>query len=543
MNKKVIYGDEARKALIKGANVVADVVKVTIGAKGKNVVIEKEAGLPQIINDGISIAKEVELEDPAENAGAKLIQEAALKANDTAGDGSTTTCVLVQAMLNEGNRVIENGCNAVEIKKGMQYAAHEYVNELDNIAIPVNNEDAIKQVATVSAGNDEEIGKIIQEAINKVGKDGIVTVGESKTFDTTLEVTDGMQFDRGYVSQYFATDMEKGEAVYDNAYVLCVNKSIGTTQEFIPLLEAVAREGKALLLIADDIEGEALATLVTNNFRKIIKVVAVKAPDYGDNRKNKLEDIAALTGGKCANDQFGFKLSEFTINDLGVAERVVVTKDHTTIVVKDKTPELVERANLIRAQITTASTDYEESKLKERLAKLVSGVAVIKVGALTEVEMKEKKLRIEDALNATKAAVVEGVVAGGGVALFSIKDEPIKIFEGISDDFIKGINIVKKALVAPLAQIVKNAGLSSELIMAEIEKASKEQDKNTIGYDVLTDEYVDMVERGIIDPVKVTKSALLNSTSVASLLLTTEAAIVKAPEKEDALNLNTLMQR
>jgi len=543
MAKKILYGEEARKSIINGVNAVADVVKVTLGPKGKNVIIEKENAIPQIINDGISIAKEVELEDSFENLGAQLVQEASAKANEDAGDGSSTVCVLTQAMIKEGMRNISVGCNAVEVKKGMQEKAIEIAKDLDKIAIPVDTSEAIKQVAAISAGNDDEIGSLIASAIDKVGKDGIITVGESNTFSTTLEVTEGMQFDRGYVSQYFATDIEKGEAVYENPYVLCVNKSIGTIQEFTPLLEQIAREGKPLLLIAEDVEGEALATLTINNMRKVLKVVVVKAPDYGIHRKSKLEDIAILTGGKCAIEELGQKLQDFTTNDLGHAERIIVTKDHTTIIVNETTDELKERVKYLRAQIELCENDYEQGKLKERLAKLAGGVAVIKVGAFNEVELKEKKLRIEDALNATKAAVKEGVVAGGGVALLKeylkINKHDSAIPSNATRDYVVGTDIVVSALTAPIKQIAENAGVNGELVVSEIDRINQDN----YGYDALHDKYVDMVKEGILDPVKVTKSALLNATSIASMLLTTEAAIVKVVDKNNKLDLASMMGR
>lgn len=539
MAKKISYGAEARTSLIKGINAVADVVKVTLGPKGKNVVIEKENGVPQIINDGISIAKEVELEDPIENAGVKLAQEASLKANDSAGDGSTTTIILTQAMINEGVKNINVGCNAVEIKNGMQQAAIDIAKELDEIAIPVDTSEAIKQVATVSAGNDTTIGSLIAEAMEKVGKDGIITVSESSTFNTTLEVTQGMQFDRGFISPYFATDPEKGEAVYENPYILCANKTISNLSEIVGLLEEVARQGRPLIIIAEDIDGEALASLTVNAMRKVLKVVPIKAPDFGTHRKAKLEDIAILTRGKCAIEELGYKLSEFKVSDLGTAEKVIVTKDHTTIIAsQEDNPEFDQHVNMLRAQIEVAENDFEEGKLRERLAKLVGGVAVIKTGALTEVEMKEKKLRIEDALNATKAAVKEGVVAGGGVALLRCRPAVSKN----EDDFDKGRIIVYSALSAPIRQIAENAGVSGEVVeyntVTEKGREVKQgKESKTYGYNALTDEYVDMIEAGILDPVKVTKSALLNATSVASMVLTTEAAIGRDIPKDEKLDI------
>ena len=537
MTKKITYGEEAREALIKGVNAVADAVKVTIGPKGRNVIIEKEYGSPQIINDGVSIAREVELEDPIENSGAKLVIDVASKTNDSAGDGTSTSTILAQAMINEGLRAISKGYNAIRVKRGMQIAAKDVAERLDKMAIPVDTSETIAQVASISAGNDEEVGKIIAEAMEKVGRDGVITVGESSSFDTFLEVTEGMQFDRGYVSSYFATDEEKGEAVYENPYVLCVNRTIGGVKEIVNIIEQVARDGSPLLLIAEDVEGEALATLTLNNMRKIIKVVVVKAPDFGIHRTNKLKDIAILTGGKCAIDELNQKVENFTLADLGKADKVIVTKDHTTIIVNERTPELEAHVRMLDAQATVEENPYEKDKIRERIAKLSSGVAIIKVGALSEVELREKKLRIEDALNATKAAVKEGVVAGGGTAL-------VRVYKEIQDegkeysnaDIGEGFEIVHNSLKAPLEQIAENAGVNP----GEVLEAVLKHDSNTFGYDALDDSYRDMVEAGIVDPVKVTKSALLNATSIASMLLTTEAAIVKLPEKKE-LNLQNLI--
>ena len=529
MAKKIVYGEEAREALIKGVNAVADAVKVTIGPKGRNVIIEKEYGSPQIINDGVSIAKEVEIEDPIENSGAKLVIDVASKTNDNVGDGTSTSCVLAQAMINEGLRAVEKGYNAVQVKKGMQLAAQEIAKKLDELATPVDTSDAIAQVAAISAGNDEEVGKLIAEAMDRVGKDGVITVGESSSFDTTLEVTEGMQFDRGFVSPYFATDAEKGVAEYENCYVLCVNKTIGGMKEILPIIEQVAKAGAPLLLIAEDVEGEALATLTINSMRKVLKIVVVKAPDFGIHRTNKLKDIAVLTGGKCAIDELNLKVENFSLADLGTADKVIVTKDHTTIIVNERTEDLEKYVRVLQAQAVVEENTYEQDKIKERIAKLSSGVAVIKVGALTEVEMKEKKLRIEDALNATKAAVKEGVVAGGGIALLRAYDLANEFTDNVNESIEKGYNIVYSSLLAPLTQIVNNTGADAQEVIRTIHTHKG----LTYGYDALNDKYVDMLEAGIIDPVKVTKSALLNATSIASMLLTTEAAIVKIPEKQD----------
>lgn len=529
MSKKIIYGSASRAALVKGVNAVADAVKVTLGPKGRNVVIDREYGDPQIINDGISIAREVELDDPVENTGAKLIISAATRANDEAGDGSTSTIILTQAMVEEGMRNLSTGRNAVAIKNGMNEAAAYVARRLDEKAIPVNTSSAIAQVATISAGNDSSVGKIIEEAMERVGKDGVITVADSKTFETTLEVTEGMQFDRGYLSPHFATDDEKGEAVYERPYVLCVNRKIASLKEILPIMQKVAEQGAPLLIIAEDVEGEALATMVVNKMRGLIKVIPVKAPDYGTYRKDKLEDIAILTGGKCAIDELGQKLENFTLEDLGVADKVIVTKDHTTIIVSEVTPELEERVKILNARIEVTENKHDQEKLKERLAKLVGGVAVIKVGAMTETELREKKLRIEDALNATKAAVKEGIVAGGGLALLEVQEELELNHQATGDrDKDTGWLIVKNALSTPITQIAENAGKSGQVIISEILRANK---KN-FGYDALNDKYVDMIDEGIIDPVKVTKNALLNATSIAAMLLTAEAAIVKQPDPQ-----------
>lgn len=536
MAKKIVYGEEAREALIKGVNAVADAVKVTIGPKGRNVIIEKEYGSPQIINDGVSIAKEVEIEDPIENSGAKLVIDVASKTNDNVGDGTSTSCVLAQAMINDGLRAVEKGYNAVQVKKGMQLAAQEIAQKLDELSTPVDTSDAIAQVAAISAGNDDEVGKLIAEAMERVGKDGVITVGESSSFDTTLEVTEGMQFDRGFVSPYFATDAEKGIAEYENCYVLCVNKTIGGMKEILPIIEQVVKEGAPLLLIAEDVEGEALASLTINSMRKVLKIVAVKAPDFGIHRTNRLKDIAVLTGGKCAIDELNLKVENFTLDDLGKADKVVVTKDHTTIIVNERTEDLEKYVKVLQAQAVVEENTYEQDKIKERVAKLASGVAVIKVGALTEVEMKEKKLRIEDALNATKAAVKEGVVAGGGIALLRAYDLANDVEFDVNESIEKGYNIVYQSLLAPITQIVNNTGADAKEVIRTIHTYKG----LTYGYDALNDRYVDMFEAGIIDPVKVTKSALLNATSIASMLLTTEAAIVKVPEKQE-INLPNLI--
>ena len=526
MSKKIVYGSEARESLIKGVDAVANAVKVTLGPKGRNVIIERDYGSPQIINDGVSIAKEVELEDAIENSGAKLVIDVATKTNDLAGDGTTTSCVLAQAMIRKGLEAAEKH-NVVGIKKGMQLAGKDVAEALDRMAKPVNTSESIAQVAAISAGNDIEVGELIANAIEEVGKDGVITVGESKSFETSIEVSEGMQFDRGFISPYFATDPEKGEASYDNPYVLCVNKRLGSSQEILPLLEQVARDGSPLLLICEDIEGEALAVLTMNNLRKAIKVVAVKAPDFGINRKNILEDIAMLTNGKLVIDELGQKLENFSLSDLGKAEKVEVTKDHTTIIVENSSEEFQQYVKVLQAKIEVEENPYEQEKMKERLAKLVGGVAIIKVGAMTEVELHEKKLRIEDALNATKAAVKEGVVAGGGTALLKSEKYITRDYRALEDDLVIGYQIVLSSLKEPLKQIAINSGVDELNTWTRVDTFEKDE----YGYDALTGEFVNMFEAGIIDPVKVTKSALLNAVSISSMLLTTEAAIVKLPDK------------
>jgi len=534
--KKIIYSENARKALLNGVNAVADAVKVTLGPKGRNVILKKNDGSPQIINDGISIAKEIELENELENAGAQLVTMASSKANDTVGDGSTQTIVLTQAIVKEGLKMVSSGANPVEVKKGITYAVEKIADEVKAMAKPIKDSpDAIKQVASVSAGNDDEVGELIKQAMDKVGTDGIITLGESKTSETNLKVVEGMQFNRGYISHHFATDKEKGVAVYEDCYVLCVDKILNNMQEIVPALEAVAREQKPLLLIAHDVEGELLATLVVNTLRGILKVVAIKAPDYGEYRTEKLNDIAVLTGGTMITEALGMKLSEIKSTEpFGKADKVTVTKENTTIVVNNKSTELDEHINLIKAKVEKASK-YEVEKLKERLAKLAGGVAVIEVGASSEVEMREKKLRIEDALNATKASVKEGIVAGGGVALLRAgeavgnQDQ----LDKYSADFYTGVKIVLSAMDAPIKQIAENAGKDGSVIANEILSGRAK------GYDALKDEYIDMFEAGIIDPAAVTMTALKNAGSVAGMLLTTECAVVEKPKEEKGFSIDT----
>ena len=529
MAKKIVYGEESRASLIKGINAVADAVRVTLGPKGKNVIIDKEYGDPQIINDGVSIAKEVELEDPIENAGAKLIIAAATHANDEAGDGSSTTVILTQAMVKEGMKNLSAGRNAVAIKNGMKKMAEEVTKVLDEKAVPVDTSSAIAQVATISAGNDEAVGALIEEAMEKVGKDGVITVSESKTFETTLEVTEGMQFDRGYINPYFATDIEKGEASYEDCFVLCANKKLGSIKEIMPILEQVIKNGdnKPILIIAEDIEGEALTTLIVNKLRGTFSVVGVKAPGYGDRRKEMLKDIAILTGGTVISEELGLDLKDTTLDMLGRAKSVKVQKETTIIVdgLGDK-DQISARVAQIKNQIETTTSEFDREKLQERLAKLAGGVAVIRVGAATETEMKENKLRMEDALNATRAAVEEGIIAGGGSAYIHASKEVAKLVANLEGDEKTGANVILKALEAPLYAIAANAGLEGSVIVNKVRESEA-----GIGFDAYREEYVSMVEAGILDPVKVTRSALQNATSVASTLLTTESVV--ATIKED----------
>ena len=534
MAKKIIYGEEARKALLTGVNAVADAVKVTLGPKGRNVILKKADDTPQIINDGVTVARGIELENELENAGAQLVTMASSKANDTVGDGSTQTIVLTQAIVKEGLKVVSSGSNPVEVKKGINGAVEDITKAIEEMAKPIKDSpEAIKQVASVSAGNNDEIGELIKEAMDKVGADGIITMSESKTAETKLKVVEGMQFDRGYISHHFTTDKEKGVAVLENCYILCVDKSLGSVQELAPVLECVAREQKPLLMIAHDVEGELLATLVVNTLRGILKVVAVKAPDYGEYRTDKLNDISVMTGGTLITEALGIKLSEIRSTEpLGKADKVTVTKDSTTIVVDKKPEKLEEHVNLIKAKIEKASK-VEKDKLKERLAKLVGGVAVIEVGATSEVEMREKKLRIEDALNATKASVQQGVVAGGGVTLLKASTVVGELLrEDNTNDYWTGYNIVLKAMDAPIKQIAENAGKDGSVIAHEILAGRAE------GYDALTDEYVDMFEAGIIDPAAVTITALKNAGSVASMLLTTECAVVEKVKEDNTANVD-----
>ena len=531
MAKRIVFQEEARKSLLKGIDAVADAVKVTLGPKGRNVILEKKYGAPQIVNDGVTIAKEIELKDGLENAGAQLLKEVSSKTNDVAGDGTTTASVLAQAIVREGLRNLTAGANPMSIKRGIDKAVEYSVEKIKEISKEVATKEEIAQVASISAGNNSEIGELIAEAMEKVGNEGVITVEESKSFGTNLKVVEGMQFDKGYISPYFVTDAERMEAVLEDAYVLCVNKKINLIQDLVPILEQVAREGKSLLLIAEDVEGEALATLVVNTMRKVIRAVAVKAPGFGDRRKAMLEDIAVLTGGQMFTEELGTKLENLTLDMMGSAKRVTVSKDETTIVVGDATKAAVkERVALIKKQIEQSDSDYDKEKLQERIAKLSGGVAVIEVGAATEVELKERKLRIEDALNATRAANEEGIVPGGGVALLRVQqylEERLSKEEFALDDEKIGYKILTAALDIPLRLIASNAGASSDVVIETVKSES-----GSYGYDALLNTYTDMLKSGIVDPAKVTRSALENAASIAAMLLTTEAAVVEIPEEK-----------
>lgn len=531
MAKKIVFNEEARKSLLTGIDAVADAVKVTIGPKGRNVILEKKFGAPQIVNDGVTIAKEIELEDPLENAGAQLLKEVSSKTNDVAGDGTTTASVLAQAIVREGLRNLTAGANPMCIKRGMDKGVKLAVEKIKDMSQPVDSKEKLAQVATISAGNNHEIGELIAEAMEKVGHDGVITVEESKSFGTTLKVVEGMQFDKGYISPYFVTDPERMESVLEDAYVLCVNKKINLIADLVPILEQVARDGRSLLIIAEDVEGEALATLVVNTMRKVLRAVAVKAPGFGDRRKAMLEDIAILTGGEMFTEELGIKLENITVQMLGKAKRVTVTKDNTTIVVGDENKAKVEeRVKLIKRQIEASDSEYDKEKLQERLAKLSGGVAVIEVGAASEVELKERKLRIEDALNATRAAKEEGIVPGGGVALLRVMqemEENINTCGYATDDEKVGYRILLDALHIPLKQIAENAGCKGDVVVEHVKKLPENE-----GFDAMSNEYVDMFKEGIVDPAKVTRSALENAVSVGSMLLTTEAAVVEIPSKE-----------
>jgi len=539
MAKQIVHGEESRQAILRGVNVLADAVKVTLGPKGRNVVIDKKFGSPTITKDGVTVAKEIELKDSLENMGAQMVKEVASKTSDVAGDGTTTATVLAQAIFREGVKTVAAGANPMALKRGIEKAIAAVCGQLDKegnrakgaldeYSKPVSGE-MIAQVGTISANNDETIGHIIAEAMKKVGKDGVITVEESKTMETQLEVVEGMQFDRGYLSPYFVTDPERMEAVLENALILIHEKKISSMKDLLPLLEQIAKGGRPLLIIAEDVEGEALATLVVNKLRGTLNVCAVKAPGFGDRRKAMLQDIAILTGGKAITEDLGIKLENVQVTDLGQAKKLTVDKDNTTIVEgKGKAGDIEGRVKEIRSQIDKTTSDYDREKLQERLAKLVGGVAVIKVGAATETEMKEKKARVEDAMHATRAAVEEGIVPGGGVALIRCIPAIEKLAKALEGDERIGASIVKRALEEPLRQIVGNAGEEGAVIIGKI----RESKDAAYGYNAQSSEFVDMVKAGVIDPTKVTRTALLNAGSIAALMLTTEALVSDIPEEK-----------
>ena len=530
MAKQLKYGEDARKALESGLNQLADTVKITLGPKGRNVVLEKKFGAPLITNDGVTIAKEIELEDPFENMGAQLVKEVATKTNDVAGDGTTTATLLAQAMVREGLRNVAAGANPMVLRKGIEAAVNGAVEELKELSVPVGSKQAIEQVAAISAG-DETVGKMIADAMEKVGKDGVITIEESKTMKTELNIVEGMQFDRGYCSAYMATDTDKMEAALDNPFILITEKKISNIQEILPVLEQIAQAGRKLLIIAEDVEGEALATLVINKLRGTFTCVAVKAPGFGDRRKAMLQDIAILTGGQVISDELGMDLKETTLDMLGSAKQVKVDKEKTVIVEGAGDPnEIAARVKSIRAQIEETTSDYDKEKLQERLAKLAGGVAVIAVGAATEVEMKDVKLRMEDALNATRAAVEEGIVPGGGVALLSCQNRVKAMAEEATGDRKTGMQIVLRTLEEPIRQIAKNAGVEGSVIVENIRR----ENKIGYGYDAATDTYGMMADKGIVDPTKVTRCALQNAASVAAMVLTTESIVADIPKPEPA---------
>src|SRR6187397_2594460 len=526
--KNITYSEDARAAILRGVNKLADAVKVTLGPKGRNVVIEKKFGSPTITKDGVTVAKEIELKDELENAGAQMVREVASKTSDTAGDGTTTATVLAQAIYREGIKNVTAGANPMDVKRGIEIAVKAAVEEIDKLAKPVEGKD-IAHVGTISANNDEEIGKIIAEAMEKVGKDGVITVEEAKGLETTLEVVEGMQFDRGYLSPYFVTDAERMETTLENVKILLYEKKISSMKDLLPLLELVAKETKPLLIVAENVEGEALATLVVNKLRGTLNICAVKAPGFGDRRKAMLEDIAILTGGKLITEDLGIKLENVKWEDLGEAKKVVINKDDTTIVTdsddKKRREQIAGRVKQIRNQIEETTSDYDREKLQERLAKLVGGVAVIKVGAATETEMKEKKARVEDAMHATKAAVEEGIVAGGGVALV----RGGKALEGLKleGDQKVGVDIIRRAIEEPMRHIAANAGAEGSIVVAKVKEMKTDE-----GFNAATEAYEDLVKAGVIDPAKVVRNALQNASSIASLLLTTEALVSEIPEEK-----------
>jgi len=528
MAKQIVYGEQSRQAILRGINHLADAVKVTLGPKGRNVVLDRKFGSPTITKDGVTVAKEIELRDPLENMGAQMVREVASKTSDTAGDGTTTATVLAQAIYREGAKNVVAGANPMELKRGIEKSVEVVVEQIKKMSRPVSG-NMVAQVGMISANSDLTIGKIIAEAMEKVGKDGVITVEEAKTLETTLDVVEGMQFDRGYLSPYFVTDAERMEVVLENPVILIHEKKISSMKDLLPVLEQVARMGRPLLIIAEDIEGEALATLVVNKLRGTLQAAAVKAPGFGDRRKAMLEDIAILTGGKAITEDLGIKLENIKVDDLGKAKKITIDKDNTTIVEGAGTTAAIEgRVKQIRAQVEDTTSDYDREKLQERLAKLVGGVAIIKVGAATETEMKEKKARVEDAMHATKAAVEEGIVPGGGVALLRAS----KALEGLklTGDQLVGLNIVKRAIEEPMRHIASNAGAEGSIVVSKVKDMKQDE-----GFNAATEVYEDLVKAGVIDPAKVVRSALQNASSIASLLLTTEALVSEIPEeKKDA---------
>jgi chaperonin GroEL len=525
--KEVRFSDDARARMLKGVNILANAVKATLGPKGRNAVLEKSFGAPTVTKDGVSVAKEIELKDKFENMGAQMVKEVASNTSDEAGDGTTTATVLAQAIVREGLKAVAAGANPMDLKRGIDAAVTTAVDELKRLSKPCKDQKAIAQVGTISANSDESIGKTIADAMEKVGKEGVITVEEGTSLQNELDVVEGMQFDRGYLSPYFINNQQNQTAELENPYILLYEKKVSNVREMLPLLEGIAKAGRPLLVVAEDVEGEALATLVVNTIRGIVKVAAVKAPGFGDRRKAMLQDIAVLTGGVVISDEVGLSLEKATLNDLGEAKKIVVEKENTTIIDgKGKNSDIKARVEQIRNQVEEATSDYDKEKLQERVAKLSGGVAVIKVGAATEVEMKEKKARVEDALHATRAAVEEGVVPGGGVALIRAQ-RAVEKLEGKNEDQAFGIRILSRSIEEPLRQIVTNAGEDAAVVLAKVKEG-----KGTFGYDAATGEYGDMLELGILDPTKVTRLALQNAASVAGLLLTTEVMIAEAPKDE-----------
>jgi len=525
MAKQIVYGEQSRQAILRGVNALADAVKVTLGPKGRNVVLDKKFGSPTITKDGVTVAKEIDLKDPLENMGAQMVREVASKTSDVAGDGTTTATVLAQAMYREGAKNVVAGANPMDLKRGIERAVEAVIENLKKQSKPVKG-NMIAQVGTISANNDSTIGKIIAEAMEKVGKDGVITVEEAKTLETSLEVVEGMQFDRGYLSPYFVTDAERMEVVMENPLILIHEKKISSMKDLLPVLEQVARMGRPLIIVAEDVEGEALATLVVNKLRGTLQAAAVKAPGFGDRRKAMLEDIATLTGGRAITEDLGIKLENVRVEDLGQAKKVTIDKDNTTIVEGNGSQQAIEgRVKQIRAQVEETTSDYDREKLQERLAKLVGGVAVIKVGAATETEMKEKKARVEDAMHATKAAVEEGIVPGGGVALV----RALKVLESLKleGDQQIGANIVKRAIEEPMRWIATNAGHEGSIVVQRVKEGADD-----FGFNALTDQYENLIQAGVVDPTKVVRSALQNASSIASLLLTTEALVADIPEEK-----------